>query len=359
MDDPSPIAAVLAVDDTPANLLAVRTLLKPLGHEIVTAASGFEALELAQLRDFAVILLDVMMPELDGLGTLERLRTIARAKDTPVIFLTAYHPDREVMERAYALGALDFVEKPIAAELLRGKVSAFVALYEQGQLLRRNAEALRAKDRHLGVLAHDLRTPLSVIVTGAQRLLKLDDPAVQSTAARIARSAARMERLIDDLLQFAKAAEERFVLKPEPMDLSALCRELIEDMQTIFPAIAISHIIDEGAIGHWDPPRLQQALANLLANAAKYGKGWVSVHLTLNDGWAEVTLKNGSDVIPPERLEQLFEPFVRGDERQPGVGLGLYIVREVARAHGGDAYARSDATSTRFTIRLPLSKAEP
>ncbi len=353
-------AAVLVVDDTPANLLAVQPLLKPLGYPLVMAASGYEALKLAAERDFVVILLDLMMPELDGLATLQRMRAIPRAKTTPVVLLTAFHPERRIMESAYALGALDFVEKPIAPELLRGKVKAFAALYEQGRQLRRHAEALRAKDRQLGVLAHDLRTPLSVIATGGQLLARHDDASVQQTAQRVVRAAGRMERLIEDLLQFALAAEEHFVLKPERVDLSALCHELIEDMQAVFPRVTISQDIFPGLIGEWDAARLHQALANLLGNAVKHGTGWVMLRLaSVDEGWVEVAVDNTCDVIAPERLEQLFAPFVRGGAQRDGVGLGLYVVREIARAHGGEVLATSDARRTSFRLRLPLEARTP
>lgn len=349
-----PSASVLIVDDMPANLLALQTLLRPLGHEIVTAQSGVEALELAAEREFAVVLLDVMMPVLDGIGTLERLRTLPRAKSTPVILLTAYQPERQLMERAYALGALDFVEKPVAIEVLRAKVSSFVALYQQGQEIRRQADELRAKDRHLGVLAHDLRTPLSVIVTSAERLRVGSDDKGKQCGERIGRAARRMERLIEDLLEFARASAGHFVLKREHGDLCALCCEMVHDVGDLFPQVSFTRDLPAELIGDWDPARLEQAVANLIVNGAKYGTGWVSLRLTRSQGMAELTVANGGEVIAAERLSQLFAPFVRGEVGADGLGLGLYVAREVARAHGGELHAESDARSTRFIMRLPL-----
>ena len=348
-------ASVLIVDDVPANLLALETLLRPLGHETVKAASGIEAIDAAKEREFAVILLDVMMPVLDGIGTLERLRTLPRAKNTPVILLTAYHPEREMMERAYSLGALDFVEKPINVEVLRSKVSSFVALYQQGQEIRRQSDALRGKDRQLGMLAHDLRTPLSVIIGAARRLDGVTDDKGRELTARISRSALRMERLIEDLLEFARASAGTFVLKRSELDLAALCSELTGDVETLFPEVSFSRDLPAVLLGHWDHARLEQVVTNLLVNAAKYGTGWVSLRLLRAGDAAELTIANGGPVIPAPRLEQLFAAFVRGDDSAYGAGLDLYIAREVLRAHGGEVTAESDAQSTRFKLRLPLA----
>jgi two-component system, sensor histidine kinase and response regulator len=351
-----PPAAVLIVDDMPANLLALKTLLRPLGHEIVTAQSGVEAIELASQREFAVMLLDVMMPMLDGIGTLERLRTLPHANNTPVIFLTAYQPERTLLERAYALGALDFVEKPVAVEVLRAKVSSFVALYQQGLEIRRQADELRAKDRHLGVLAHDLRTPLSVIVSSLDRLrITSEDEKVKQVGERISRAARRMERLVEDLLEFARASAGQFVPKRERIDLVPLCEEILEDVSAIFPVVKFTRELPAQLIGLCDPARVEQAVTNLLVNGAKHGSGWVSLRLTDSAGRAELTVANGGDVISAQRLPHLFEPFVRGDVSNDGLGLGLYIAREIARVHGGELHAESDPSSTRFVMRLPLA----
>jgi signal transduction histidine kinase len=346
-------AAILVVDDTQANLVALRALLKPLGEEVVTASSGLQALELAAARDFSVILLDLMMPGLNGLDTLTRLRALDRAVSTPVIFLTAYHPERELMERAYALGALDFIEKPIAIELLRGKVSAFVALHEKTEQIRRQADALQIKDRHISILAHDLRNPLYVIMTAAQ-LIEAEEASAPDTAALISRSAGRMERLIENLLHYARSAEAKFKPKPERLDMTSLCAEIVNDVQTVYPDVSFKLDLCPAIVGQWDRLQLEQAVSNLLVNAAKYGDGAVSLHLSQDAGLAVLVVANGGAPIPSEQMAQLFAAFARGANSRSGVGLGLYVIREVALAHGGDVTAASDETETRFTLSLPL-----
>lgn len=348
-----PPAEILVVDDVPANLIALSAVLEELGQPLVTARSGFEALALAARKQFAVVLLDVMMPDLDGFATLERLRELPLAQDTPVVFITAHTPAEDAVQRAFALGAFDFVEKPIAPALLRGKVRAFVSLYRRGQELQRRGAALEAKDRNIAVLAHDLRTPLAVIAIDARNLKNQEDPEVQRIGARLLRSVARMQLLTSDMLESARAALTGLSITPAAMDLSALCRELVDDFASAYPSISFAVDMPEHLSGAWDRERLHQALANLLINAVKYGSGWVRLQVLVGPDSADVSVSNGGPAIPPAIMQRIFDPFVRGEGRK-GAGLGLHIVQEIARAHGGEVRAHSDSERTMFALRLPL-----
>ena len=169
MEGSDPIA-VLSVDDLAANRLVIRALLEPLGVQVNDAASGSEALKLAARKEFAVAIVDVMMPDMDGFETLTRLRASPRSAATPVILITAGDMEIAAIERAYKLGAVDWIAKPIAPGILRGKVRAFIALYEVNRQIRAQDAALAAKNRHVAVLAHDLRNPLSTIAMGIDLL---------------------------------------------------------------------------------------------------------------------------------------------------------------------------------------------
>src|SRR5262245_57755023 len=137
-DDPPapPRANILLVDDHPANLLALRAVLEDMGHHLVDAHSGEEALRLLLQEDFAVVLLDVQMPGLDGFEVAKRLRARERSRHTPVIFLTAYETDRGRLEQAYALGAVDYLVKPLIPVILRAKVAVFVELFQKTAQVR-------------------------------------------------------------------------------------------------------------------------------------------------------------------------------------------------------------------------------
>ena len=351
-------ATILAVDDTPANLIALEALLQPLGYDLVTASSGAEALQLAAAREFAVVLLDVMMPGLDGFQTLQAMRELPLARLTPVIFLTARDVDQSVLERAYAFGAVDFIQKPLSAPVLRAKVSAFVALFQQRQEIMRQAGALRAKDHHLGVLAHALRTPISVIAMAAARLEEHDDARVRSSALRIARSVHRIQALSDDLLEWARIAAGAVQLKHEELDLSVLCEELLGDLVALHPQVTFTRALPSSLRGTWDRARLQQAVSNLLTNAVKYGTGWVRLTVSRNVDRVQIAVTNGCSPMTDEQIERLFAPYAQGPERRPGVGLGLHIVREIARAHGGIAYGEWRGEEIAFIIELPWQPRE-
>lgn len=353
-------APVLAVDDSPANLMALQAVAQHLDVELVTATSGAEALAACRERSYAVILLDVLMPGSDGLHTLVALRKLPTAKTTPVIFLTAVDLSRGLMQRAYELGAVDYIAKPFDVDAVRAKVRVFAAIYLQEQEIRRQAEALAVKDEHIAMLAHDLRNPLAVISMGAHVLTQHSDSSVTKTAARIHRAASQMERLTSDVLALAQAAEQKLEPMKAQADLGAVCTELLIDLAGSYPQIRLESRIEGSATGFFDARRVQQVVANLLSNAIKFGDGWISVRVGATETELFVEVANGGGTIPPEKLAILFDRFERAGEARPGTGLGLYIARLIARAHGGDVRARSEARRTTFTLHLPrVGRAAP
>jgi PAS domain S-box-containing protein len=167
--------AILVVDDHPANLLALEALLQPLGHQVVWANSGEEALRKVHSQDFAVILLDVQMPGLDGFQTARLIKQSERSRSTPIIFLTALSRDASHVFEGYSHGAVDYLLKPFDPEVLRSKVSVFVELFARGEEIRRQAELLRERDREVQERRNELRfrtltdaMPISLWVTDAQ-----------------------------------------------------------------------------------------------------------------------------------------------------------------------------------------------
>jgi signal transduction histidine kinase len=351
----SPAALILAVDDVPANLLALSGILEPLCHEIVTATSGPQALELAARDTFAVILLDVMMPGMDGFATLARLRAMTNAQQTPVILLTAYELNPHAMDQLQGMGLVDYILKPIPPELLRSKVAALAGLYLRGEELRRRDEAMAAKDRGIAILAHDLQNPLAAVAIAAGRLLRRDlEPGAHETAQRISRGVARMSHMIRDLTDYARAGRGPLPIAPGPMAIGELCRELVDEFQQVEPTRRI-HLACAGDLaGDWDRMRLYQAVSNLVRNALHYGSGDVAIRAADREGFVEITVHNAGAPIPPESLPVIFDAFERGTQEGAGLGLGLHIVREIAKAHGGEVLVTSSAgEGTTFALRLP------
>jgi signal transduction histidine kinase len=353
-------AKILVVDDTPANLFAIRELLRSLGQEIFEAASGEEALALVARQEFAVVLLDVMMPGMDGFETLSRMRERALIRSTPVIMITARALNREEIERAYAFGVIDFVTKPVYPEVLRGKVASCVSLYLANRELRRREAALSMKDRQIAVLAHDLRNPLHTVTAAVQLLGRLGerDPARRDLLhTRIARGLKRMEGMIRDLLDHARAGSGAVPIVRERMDLSDLAHDLVDEFQLADPERRIELRRSGDTTGAWDRARLYQALSNLVGNATRYGHGSASVAVVRDGDHVAISVHNDGPPIAPELLPAIFEPFSRGagDSDGAGLGLGLYIVRAIAQAHGGAVtVASATGVGTTFTLRIPI-----
>jgi signal transduction histidine kinase len=353
----SEAANILVVDDTPGNLFACRELLGPLGHRIFEAASGQEAMALIARHDFAVILLDVMMPGMDGFETLSRMRERVLIRSTPVIMITARELSRAEVTRAYGLGVIDFVAKPVHPDILRGKVASCVSLHVANRELRRREAALSMKDRQIAMLAHDLRNPLNTISAAVQilgRLPESDRARKEQLLQRVDHGLKRMAGMIRDLLDHARAGSGAIPIVRERMDLGDLARELVDEFQIADPDRRIDLSRSGDTTGSWDRARLYQALSNLVGNATHYGHGDAAVTVAGDGGEVEIAVHNGGPPISPDLLPVIFEPFKRGDGDGAGLGLGLYIVKAIAQAHGGDVTVTSSRElGTTFTLRLP------
>ncbi|HVT07726.1 MAG TPA: hybrid sensor histidine kinase/response regulator [Polyangia bacterium] len=347
-DSSLPPASILAVDDHPANLLALEAIFEPLDIELVKAASGPQALKLAEERPFAVILLDVVMPEMDGFEVLDKLRTMRLASETPIILLTAYEFDPRNIESLQGAALVDYIVKPIASGLLRAKVRALVSLYRRG-------EALAARDRDIAMLAHDLQTPLASIAAGTLLLSRGDlDERTRVVTERIARTVKRMSDMVTDLTDYARAGLGPIPVVRRPVDLGRLATDVVAECQALEGGDRVRVEATGDLSGEWDPNRVAQAISNLVRNAITHGEGEVRLRLQGARDVVEVHVHNKGEPIPPDRLPFIFQPFERGSNEGRGLGLGLYIVRAIASAHGGRVEAiSSGAEGTTFRLCLP------
>jgi signal transduction histidine kinase len=355
-DDPP---TILIVDDQASNLLALEAVLDPLGYRIVRAESGPEALRRLEEHDYVLILMDVHMPGLDGYETVRLIRQREGTSDIPVIFLTAVFNQPEHTLRGYALGAVDYVSKPFEIEVLRAKVGALVKLYTRGQRTERDRSqaAERMKDLFLGAVGHDLRNPLNAILLGAQLLLR-DDSNEQhrAHAKRIERAGHRMQRMIEDILELTrKEFAGGIVLSPRPTDLGDICRTVVDEHRLARPDRILQLELVGDVVGYWDPDRLARVVSNLVGNAVEHGDaGPVLVRVSDQGERVVLQVQNEGAPIEPSVRETIFEPFRRGETSASGLGLGLYIVREIVRAHQGSVELSSThADGTIFTATLP------
>jgi two-component system sensor histidine kinase/response regulator len=352
-------AQVLIVDDREDNLEVLAALLEQPGLHLLKAASGTEALELLLEYDVALALIDVQMPAMDGFELAELMRGTERTRTVPIIFVTAATPQSVRVFRGYEAGAVDFLFKPIDSQLLRSKVGTFIELFRQRQQLGAQVEEhkklLHTAELLIGVLSHDLRAPLSAIVA-ASEILPAEYPGddrISQIARRIGSSSKRMTRLINQLLDFATARLGQLPIRPQPTNLAELSETALAEFQERGGALESQVCGDP--VGTWDPDRLLQVLSNLIGNALQHGDPDSAVTLRIdgaNREDVEIQVES-TGVIPEDIRERLFTPFVSGESPSGGTGLGLYIVDQVARAHGGETSVRTAGDKTIFTVTLP------
>jgi signal transduction histidine kinase len=225
-----------------------------------------------------------------------------------------------------------------------------------------SAQVDRARDLFLGMLGHDMRSPLQTIQTTATYLAALNASSeVTNAAARLMNSGARMKALLDDLVDFNRTKLGLGMnIAPTDVDVAQLFSELLDALRTAHPARRIELDVAGDARGVWDGRRLQQLLSNLVVNALKYGAPAAPVRVFLRGDDTDLSFDvSNTGTIDPATFEHMFDPLRQGAEhankqgREDSLGLGLFISREIARAHGGEISARCDETNTVFTVRVP------
>jgi PAS domain S-box-containing protein len=210
------------------------------------------------------------------------------------------------------------------------------------------------RELFLGALGHDLRNPLTVISVSAALLLRRQDPATEKIVARIAASGARMKAMIRDLLEFARTRAGGLRLRRTQVDLGALCRELLDQLELAHPDRRFALECAGRVEGEWDRDRLAQVIDNLVGNAIAHGYAdtAVSIAIRVHADGVVLEVANQGAPIPESVQPHLFDAFRRGPATGQGLGLGLYIVREVVAAHGGTVTVHSDERETRFSVNL-------
>ena len=387
---------ILVVNDDHASLLALTSLLSQWvndsPYEIVTARSGEEALRHVLNDDFAMILLDVNMPGMDGFETAEAIHARPRSSAIPIIFITAYHADEMNRLKGYQTGAADYLFTPIIPQILRAKVSVFVALAKKNLELRQQAVKLnqrtdeliatnarlsieikerrqavrenKAKDDFLAMLGHELRNPLNAI-NSAVAVIGIE-PVNPLSAERarqvIARQSVHLSRIVDDLLDLSRVMSGKIILNRLPLDLATLVNHCIDTVKTTGRTIAYTVKVDnEPAWVDADATRIEQIVTNLLDNALKYtpSGGCIEISTHRDDQQVVLEIRDSGVGIGEELLPHVFDVFVQGesslDRSQGGLGIGLALVRQLIQLHGGDIAAHSagpDCGST-FSVRLP------
>jgi two-component system sensor histidine kinase/response regulator len=358
----SPVKFLL-VDDLDENLIALEALLQRDDLVLLKARSGAEALELVLAHDFALALIDVQMPEMDGFEVAELMRGVERTRHVPIIFVTAGMRENEGVFQGYGAGAVDFLFKPIDPRILRHKAETFFQLYRQRQVLE---ETLRLNEELMAVVGHDLRNPLEVILMTAEVMsTTTTDPAVLKNAQRLHRSGTRMRKIIDELLDVSRARLGGGIpLVRRAVDLLAVAKTSVAEAEVAHPERRIELRSHGDLHGEWDGNRLEQVLSNLLGNALRHGTQGTPVTVSLDGRPDGVRLEiHNQGCIPPETLPRIFEPFQASRESRAdggGLGLGLYIVQQIVLAHEGSIEVTSaPGRGTTLSVSLPRMPTQP
>lgn len=367
----------LLVDDLEENLLSLEALLQREGIVLLKARSGDQALELLLQHDVALALLDVQMPGMNGFELAEFMRGNERTRHIPIIFVTAGTADAQRRFRGYEAGAVDFIQKPIEADVLRSKANVFFDLHRQRQTLAAQRDELQAasrallsadqrKDEFLAVLAHELRNPVAAIKAGLF-VLKKREGTEQAVAIReqIDRQLTHLTRLVDDLLDVSRISEGKISLKKEQVELSEIVQSAIEASQPNLDDGGHAFTVDMPAEPirlEADLVRMAQVLTNLLNNAAKYTPpgGNIALRAIRDDDHVQIEVRDDGMGIPPDMQSRIFQKFEQVEAHRGnangGLGIGLSLVRQLVELHRGSiavASAGEGAGST-FTVRVPL-----
>ncbi|MBX8501928.1 hybrid sensor histidine kinase/response regulator [Pseudomonas cichorii] len=387
-------AKLLIVDDLPENLLALEALIKRDDRTVYKALSADEALSLLLQHEFALAILDVQMPGMNGFELAEMMRSTEKTKNIPIVFVSAAGRELNYAFKGYESGAVDFLHKPLDIHAVKSKVNVFVELYRQRKAVKMQVEALeqsrheqeillkrlqatqgelehaiRMRDDFMSIVSHEVRTPLNGLILETQlrklHLAKDNTSAftldkLRGMVERDERQIQSLIRLIEDMLDVSRIRTGKLSIRPNAFDLSELVGQLLENFAAQIAATesTVTLFADETVIGVWDEFRIEQVVANLLTNAMRYGaRKPIEVRVYCADGEARVEVTDQGIGISEENQKRIFQQFERVTAKHAvaGLGLGLFISEQIVLAHGGRIVVESEeGKGSTFRVCLPL-----
>jgi len=387
-------AKLLIVDDLPENLLALEALIKREDRIVYKALSADEALSLLLQHEFAMAILDVQMPGMNGFELAELMRGTEKTRNIPIVFVSAAGRELNYAFKGYESGAVDFLYKPLDIHAVKSKVNVFVDLFRQSKAMKQQVEALersrreqaalleqlqstqleleqavRMRDDFMSIVAHEVRTPLNglILETQLRKMHLARNNAAAFTLEKMHAMVDRDERqikslirLIEDMLDVSRIRTGKLSIRPTRFDLSALVEDLLQNFAPQIEAAESSVTLQAGhpVVGHWDEFRIEQVISNLLTNALRYGaKSPITVKVYSENGQALVEVQDLGIGIGEENQKRIFQQFERVSAKHAvaGLGLGLFISEQIVTAHGGSITVQSRiGEGALFRVCLPL-----
>ncbi len=366
MDTP----VILIVDDNPANLGIIVDYLEEYGFTILVARNGESGLDKARYAQPDLILLDVMMPDIDGFETCQRLKSDSQTQDIPVIFMTALHETQHKV-RAFEAGAVDYVTKPLHQEEVLARVTTHLKIrdltrnlqHTNRQLSKVNAD----KDKLFAILAHDLRGAFSPLMLSAEVLARhsgaLNMAQVTKTSQSIYHSVQQIYNLLENLLQWAQMQLGHLDYEPLFLDFSQTVERTINLTSAVATTkgIHLQNLLPPRLIAYGDRNMLDVVVRNLLTNALKFtpNNGTVIVSATgQSELFIEIAITDTGVGISPENLAKLLQVgshySTPGTNKERGSGLGLMLCQEMMVQNGGKLRIESEVNKgTTVYLTLP------
>lgn len=360
---------ILIVDDDEQSRISLQRLLRSEGYDALTAPDGVRALESISESPPDVVLTDLRMPGMHGTELCRRIR--AADEDLPIIVTTALGAVEDAIESLRA-GATDYMVKPLDFETLLFRIQRALELHaariEREHLRQHTQElyeaskaALESYEHVLAVVGHDLRNPLGVIAFHAQALgARAADEQTRQIGETLTRSVARMKLLLDNLLEEARLRSSRPTIHPDQCELA----ELLADIRELRPLALVRHVELQVAgpkTPVWvscDRAGINQVIANLVSNAIRFSPAGERVAVTAraDERGVQLEVSDHGRGIAPDAIERIFERFWQGQkDGHAGLGLGLFIAKEIVTAHQGTIEVDSAlGEGTTFRVSLPI-----